>query len=204
MPLIVLLHGIWNPACWMLPLATRLRRQGFETRLFGYYGAIDGPDVAVESLSRVLAGLGDRPVSLVGHSLGGLVSLETVRRGGGPRVERIVCLGSPLLGSATARALSQHRSCAWALGRSRGLLLQGLAPWTSPVPVGMVAGSHAAGIGRLFADLGDSDGTVALAETRLPGLTDHCVVHASHTGLVFSPAAARQTAAFLREGRFGA
>ncbi|MGE8262480.1 MAG: alpha/beta hydrolase, partial [Stenotrophomonas sp.] len=47
-----------------------------------------------------------------------------------------------------------------------------------------------------------SDGTVALDETQLPGLADHCVIPASHSGLVFSPDAARQTAAFLRDGRF--
>ncbi|MNO04758.1 hypothetical protein D3C81_2258900 [compost metagenome] len=43
---------------------------------------------------------------------------------------------------------------------------------------------------------------MALDETQLPGLADHCVVAASHSGLVFSPEAARQTAAFLRDGRF--
>ncbi|KAG1251594.1 hypothetical protein G6F65_018284 [Rhizopus arrhizus] len=47
-----------------------------------------------------------------------------------------------------------------------------------------------------------SDGTVALAETRLPGLSDHCVVRTSHSGLVVSPDAARQTAYFLRHGQF--
>ncbi|KTF29418.1 Cob(I)alamin adenosyltransferase, partial [Xanthomonas vesicatoria] len=47
-----------------------------------------------------------------------------------------------------------------------------------------------------------SDGTVALAETRLPGLRDHCVVQASHSGLLRSPEAATQALAFLRSGRF--
>ena len=43
-----------------------------------------------------------------------------------------------------------------------------------------------------------SDGTVGLDETRLPGLHDHCVVQASHSGLLRSPAAAQQVLAFLR------
>jgi hypothetical protein len=67
----------------------------------------------------------------------------------------------------------------------------------------MVAGHVPRGVGRLLGAVGtDSDGTVALAETRLPGLADHCCVPASHTGLAFSPQAARQVAAFLRCGRF--
>ncbi|HSM10829.1 MAG TPA: alpha/beta hydrolase, partial [Lysobacter sp.] len=49
---------------------------------------------------------------------------------------------------------------------------------------------------------GDSDGTVAVAETRLSGLADHVVVAASHSGLLFSAAASRQAIAFLRTGRF--
>ena len=43
---------------------------------------------------------------------------------------------------------------------------------------------------------------MAVAETRLPGITDHCVVAASHSGLLFSSEAAAQTVAFLRHGRF--
>ena len=71
------------------------------------------------------------------------------------------------------------------------------------MPVGMVAGNVARGLGRLITRFhGQSDGTVALEETRLPGLAAHCVVPASHTGLVFSTHAARQAAHFLREGRF--
>ncbi|MFA4070238.1 hypothetical protein P2C71_15285, partial [Xanthomonas perforans] len=61
----------------------------------------------------------------------------------------------------------------------------------------------ARGIGRWLAPLdGGSDGTVGLAETRLPGLRDHCVVQASHSGLLRSPEAAAQALAFLRTGRF--
>jgi hypothetical protein len=41
-----------------------------------------------------------------------------------------------------------------------------------------------------------------VAETRLPGLTDHCVVETSHTGLLLSADAARQVAHFLLHGRF--
>jgi hypothetical protein len=67
----------------------------------------------------------------------------------------------------------------------------------------MVAGDRPLGLGQVLGHFdGDSDGTVAVAETRLAGLADHVVVPASHTGLVFSPIAARQVVAFLRDGRF--
>jgi hypothetical protein len=43
---------------------------------------------------------------------------------------------------------------------------------------------------------------VPVAETRLPGLTDHCVIDTTHTGLLFSAEAAAAAIAFLRHGRF--
>ena len=60
--------------------------------------------------------------------------------------------------------------------------------------------------GALFNGIGAALGReaqgVAVEETRLPGLADHCVIPSSHSGLVFSAEATRQAAHFLREGRF--
>lgn len=197
---VLLLHGIWNARAWVGPLAWRLRVQGFAVDSFGYPSVFGGPDVAVPLLVERLREYG--PVSLVGHSLGGLVALEALRAAPELEVPRVVCLGSPLCGSETARALASH---GWAatLGRSGGLLRHGLPAWEGRAEVGLVAGSVPHGLGALLGAVhADSDGTVALAETRLPGLTDHCVVPASHSGLVLSPEVALQTVAFLREGRF--
>ena len=49
---------------------------------------------------------------------------------------------------------------------------------------------------------GPGDGTVAVEETRLPGLSDHALVATSHTGLIYSPVVGRMAARFLRQGRF--
>ncbi|MCG8276270.1 alpha/beta fold hydrolase [Stenotrophomonas sp. NLF4-10] len=196
----MLLHGIWNSRAWIGPLAWRLRMRGFAVEVFGYSSVFGGPDVAVPQLVQRLRRGGQ--VSLVGHSLGGLVALEALRRAPELDVPRVVCLGSPLLGSDTAKMLAGHGWMA-ALGRSGDLLQHGLAEWDGRAEVGLVAGSVPHGLGALMGALhGDSDGTVALAETRLPGLADHCVVQASHSGLVLSPEVADLTAVFLRHGRF--
>ncbi|WP_367346780.1 esterase/lipase family protein [Stenotrophomonas bentonitica] len=199
-PPVLLLHGIWNARAWVGPLAWRLRARGFSVDTFGYSSVFGGPDVAVPQLLQRLKDSG--PVALVGHSLGGLVALEALRRQPDLPVSRVVCLGSPLRGSGTARTLAEHGWSA-ALGRSSDLLLDGLPDWQGRAQVGLIAGSVPHGLGSLLGAIGEaSDGTVALDETRLPGLADHCVVAASHSGLVFSPDAARQTAAFLRDGCF--
>ncbi len=198
---VLLVHGLWNAKSWLAPLAWRLRRAGFVVRGFGYSSVRDGPEAAIDALAALLRRSG--PVHLVGHSLGGMIGLEVLRRVPELPVQRMVCLGSPLCGSATARALAGHARLGWTLGRSAGLLDAGCGHWDGRVPVGMVAGTVERGLGRLVVPVeSPSDGTVAVAETRLPGLAGHVLVPASHSGLLFSAEAARQAAAFLHHGAF--
>jgi len=198
---IVLVHGIWNAKSWLAPLARRLRAEGLEVEVFGYPSILGGPEPAIDALVERLAN--GPPTHLVGHSLGGLIALEALRREPRLPVQRMVCLGSPLCGSGAARSLGRRAWTGLLLGRSGRLLRTGCRPWQGAVPVGMVAGNVARGFGRLLTRFdGESDGTVAVEETRLPGLAAHCTVRASHTGLVFSADAAAQAAHFLRHGCF--
>ncbi len=198
---VLLVHGLLNANSWLRPLAARLRAQGFDTEVFGYSSLFDGPQRAVPRLIERLRRA--RVEAIVGHSLGGLIALEALRAAPDAAVSRVVCLGSPLCGSLTARNLAAKPWSKPLLGRSAGLLQAGLERWDGAAEVGLVAGDVARGLGRLFARFeGGSDGTVALDETRLPGLADHCIVHSSHTGLVFSRDAVAQAAHFLRHGRF--
>src|SRR5690606_15119928 len=156
---VLLVHGLWSSPWWLLPLALRLRRLGFEVEGFGYPSIVGGPEPAIAALvERLRAG---PPCHLAGHSLGGLVALEALRRAPDLPVRRVVCLGSPLCGSATARLLAARRRLAWLLGRSAPLLLCGCQPWSGRAELGVIAGELPRGVGRLLAAVGtDSDGTV--------------------------------------------
>lgn len=197
---VVLLHGLWMPRASMAVVARRLSRAGYAPSLFGYPTVRHGPD---EAIPRLAARLRERRAHVVAHSLGGLIALETLHRHHDVPVGRVVCLGSPLHGSAAADGLAHHQWGAFALGRSAALLREGCAACADGVEVGVVAGRKPLGLGQLFGGFdGDSDGTVAVEETRIDGLADHVTVVASHTGLVLSAAAAAQAIAFLRDGRF--
>jgi pimeloyl-ACP methyl ester carboxylesterase len=198
-PRVLLLHGIWMPGASLLRLAARLRHAGFEPEIHAYPGAAGGPDVVLPALRERLRGFD----AVIGHSLGGLMTLSALREAQDLPVARVVCLGSPLCGSAAAAGIARRRATAWALGHSAELLQHGLDAWRGPAQVGVIAGRKPIGLGQLFGGFrGAHDGTVAVTETQLPGLTDHVVIASTHTGLVYSAEAATLAIRFLQHGRF--
>ena len=203
---VVLLHGLWMPGVAMQWLAGQLKAAGFAPEIFSYHSVADGPDLAVPRLVELLrqpsaGSQGD--TGILAHSLGGLIALQALCDAPELAVDRVVCLGSPLAGSGAAAGMLRWAPAAGLLGRSAALLQHGIACWQGRAAVGVIAGHVPHGLGALFAGFdGEHDGTVAVAETRLPGIADHVVVDASHSGLLFSADAAGQAIAFLRDGHF--
>lgn len=201
---VVLLHGIWMRAAVTARLGSRLRQQGFAITRFDY-ASIRRPFAQHRAcLLRLVEGIA-QPVHLVGHSLGGVLAVDFLQHAQLPTtaVARVVCLGSPLNGSALAGRLHRARLDRLGLGHAREVLLSGLPTWTGPQQIGVIAGDGPIGLSWLLGRLPrPNDGTVADSETRLPGIADHVRVRASHTGLLYSRAAAELTSRFLRSGRF--
>lgn len=205
---IILLHGLWMRGFALSMLHHRLMEAGFRVHRFDYLSVAASEQRILDRLHERIAGLAGEAdaVHLVGHSLGGLLALRACSECAPLPPGRIVCLGSPLRGSAAARGFARWgRGSEILLGHNRQLLEQGFERWDGGREVGMIAGRMALGLGAVLGHLqGEHDGTVAVAETRLPGLADHCVVESSHTSLLFSPEVARRVACFLREGHFPA
>lgn len=200
---VILLHGLMMSRPAMLPLAAKLRRAGFATELFGYASLLRRPEQVAERLAMRLYALQPGPVHMVAHSLGGLIVLDTLLRYQQLPPGRVVCLGSPLAGSSAARHLQGQR-LGFLSGRSGPLLRSGLPMLPEGRKIGMIAGGRSMGLGRWFGGGFDgvNDGTVAVWETRLPGLSGHRVLPVSHSGLLFSQAVAEHVTGFLREGHF--
>ncbi|MEO7200956.1 MAG: alpha/beta fold hydrolase [Dokdonella sp.] len=200
---VILLHGIWMRGISLLPLAHRLRDAGFVVQAFDYASVTGRNATAGHRLAERMLATGADRVHLVGHSLGGLLALNTLSKIDGLPDGRIVCLGSPLLGSDAARSIVRVPGARYLLGYSGKVLLQGLSQWQGTRSVGVIAGARALGLGGMVGHLSKPhDGTVSVAETRLPGIADHCVVNASHTGLLISAEVAGLTAGFLHQGMF--
>ncbi len=201
---VVMVHGIWMTGLDMSLLGRRIRSAGFSCRRFRYRSVRRSPVENAEQLARFLEDQAAETVHLVAHSLGGIVVLHLLNRFPQTRPGRVVMLCTPARGSGLARRLAGIPALRRTLGKSvdRGVL-GGAPPWRGGRDLGVIAGTRFFGLGSLIGGVGKpGDGTVAVAETRLPGATDTCILHTSHTGVLFSRKAGQAVCRFLRTGRF--
>lgn len=201
---VILAHGLWMPGAVMQPLAARLARRGFEGHIFSYGGAQRPLAAHVERLARFAREVG--PAHFVGHSLGGLVVLETLNAHPELPLGRAVMIGTPARGCRAGRRLAGYPGGRWFLGQSEELWREGrTASWRRPEALGVVAGSLPLGLGRLFGSLpGVNDGVVMLEETDVEGAAGRVVLPVGHSAMLVSSRVADAIADFLERGHFDA
>ena len=200
---VVLLHGLWMRGFALSALRRKLEAAGFTVSIFDYRSVTQDFSATIARLHTFTRNLADRRVHFVGHSLGGLLALRVLQEAPDLIDGRVVCLGSPLRGSAIARTLSAFRGGTFLLGRNHPVLTTGISHWSGPHALGVISGNLPIGLGIAMRKLArPHDGTVSVEETMIPGLTAHRVIAVSHTGLLFSPTAAILVAEFLRNGHF--
>ncbi len=200
---VVLVPGLWVPAALMRPMARRIARCGYRVQRFSYSSVRATLDDNADALAAYCASAAS--LHLVGHSLGGLVILNAMMRAPRLRVRRAVLVGTPFADCHAARRFSRMPGAGALLGKSMPQWLSGARRGAaSAVEIGVIAGNMSLGLGRVVApDLPrPNDGVVSVAETLVPGMHDHIVLHVSHTAMLFSSRVAAAICAFLRDGRF--
>lgn len=202
---VVTVHGLWMRGTAMKALRRRLEPHGLHVADFTYASVTGSLAANTAALASFVEATPGDTVHLVGHSLGGVLICSLLEKGLLPRVGRVVCLGSPLKGSRTGARLARWPGGKRILGaclcdvQARG----GFTTWPAGAEVGSIAGRIPLGVGRLLGPFPEpNDGTVAVAETEIAGLTDHIVLPVSHVALLWSTAVAAQTEHFLLQGRF--
>lgn len=199
------MHGLWLRGGEMWILRRRLSQYGFEPHVFHYRTVMHGIERSAASLEKFVSGVSASKIHLVGYSLGGVIAVEMLRRSTDSRIGRLVCIGSPLAGTATGRAMARLPIGRALVGKSIVELNQrgGVGPWTGDVEIGVIAGTMSFGAGLVVGGLQSAnDGTVAVAETKIDGLKDHVIRHLTHTSMMFSAKVAADIAQFLRTGKF--
>ncbi|MEL6476080.1 MAG: alpha/beta fold hydrolase [Pseudomonadota bacterium] len=196
---VVLLHGLGRSPASMWLIARRLRRDGFRVHQIGYPSTRQTFAEAEGFVRHRLAELPPGPLSLVGHSLGGLIAAEILRAPRGLAIDRVVQLGSPNRGSPLITRLGWL----WPVRMACGPILGELN--TLPAPPGRSDSIAAIGgtaswpvISAGF--LRPNDGVVTL-RSAWSGAGHRGHVHMLHSFLLISPRAIAMTAAFLSTGR---
>ena len=203
---VVFVHGLWMMNLNTLLLRQRVRAaHGFDCHAFHYSARATSPAEIVERLADFIDGLGVERVHLVGHSLGGLLVLRLLAQSPDVPPGRAVLLGAPVVRSRAAQELAAStlgRALLGAAGHEELVVEQGRS-WQGPREIGCIAGTSRFGLGHVIGRIEEeNDGSVAVAETRLTGASDHIVLPVSHSGMVFSQEVAQQTGYFLVNGTF--
>lgn len=204
---LVYVHGLWLSGAESLVLRRRLEEEfGHRTHAFRYATVSGTMHETAGQLYEFARRLDAARLHFVGHSLGGLVIYRMLERFAGALPPgRVVFLGTPAVGSRAARGAAQLRWITTILGNTVAdeLLCERERRWSLDRELGIVAGTHAVGLGQFFARFDEPcDGTVGLSETLLPGAADHLALPVSHMGMLLSHDVARQTGHFLDHGRF--
>jgi pimeloyl-ACP methyl ester carboxylesterase len=202
---VVLVHGLWVHGVLMELQRRYLARMDFDAVCYSYPSVRLTLTENADRLAQFARTLAAPRIHWVGHSLGGLVILRMLEREPALPPGRVVLLGVPYRDSYAGRALAGSALGARALGRSMREWLAAQKPAQFPGrDIGVIAGSVGVGLGRMVARSlpAPNDGVVAVAETELEAARDRIVLPVNHTGMLFSRRVARQTGAFLRDGRF--
>lgn len=203
---VLYVHGLWMPGDESLLLRRRLAQEfGLTLQSLRYSAAYSTMEAITARLDQMVRELQAPEVHLVGHSLGGLVIHRFLERFPDQPLGRVVFLGTPCVASRAAQQAARFAPIAHLMGRPVGeeLLKEHERRWTHPRALGVVAGTQPLGVGQLLAAFDeDNDGTVAVSETRMPGMSDHITLPVSHLGMLMSARVARETGLFLTQGHF--
>ena len=201
----VLVHGLWTHGLLMEPQRRFLADEGIEAICYSYPSVRLTLTQNADRLAKFAHSLDAATVHWVGHSLGGLIILHMFGRDSTLMPGRAVLLGTPYGGSHSGDTLARSALGTRMLGRSirEWSRLQKQAQFPGR-EIGVIAGTMPVGLGRLVARNlpRPNDGAVTVAETRVPAACDRIELPVSHTGMLFSRRVAKQTAAFIRTGRF--
>jgi len=201
---VVLVHGLWNRGWMMASMAARLRALGHGVRVFSYPTRAADLDSHADALHAFAQDGATRAVMhFVGHSMGGLVILDMLRRYHDLPPGRVVLMGTPVKGSAVVRRLARLPGQDFIFGMARNDLLRGYRHSPEGRETGMIRGTRPFGLGQIAGKHGEpNDGSVRVSETELEGLSDTVDVDVAHSGMLVSRIVVEQVDSFLSTGRF--
>lgn len=212
---VIMLHGMGRTRSSLSSMGNLIHEQtGFTIVNMGYASMRGGLDDHADALHNVICRMPEvEQIHFVCHSLGNIVVRRYLQKypdpqtgiPGDPRINRMVMLGPPNMGSALAKLASKTGVFQLATGESGRTLAsdwsnvdQHLA--TPPFEFGILAGSTENSWIKNAMLKGDSDLFVTVEETMLPGATDHQVIDGYHGFMMSDKKVQGYVAQFLQRG----
>lgn len=208
---VILLHGLCRTSRSMVPMEKALSASGYRVLNVDY----PSRTAAIETLSEDAIGRavadcqtnGAVKINFVTHSLGGILVRSYLSRHSITNLSRVVMLGPPNQGSEVVDKLGSfwifkklNGPAGGELGTDKNSTPNKLGP--ANFCVGVIAGDRSINWINSALIPGRDDGKVSVERTKLAGMTDHIVIHATHPLLMRNRTAIRQTIHFLRSGKF--
>ncbi len=208
---VVLLHGILRTRHSMGRLERFLQKAGYATLNIGYPSKYSLEDLT-ELLHEKIAAFADTisgsgRLHFVGHSMGGLLIRAYLLYFPPEKLGRVVMLATPNHGSEIVDVTKNwwlYKLVYGDSGQQLGTCEDGFEQTLGKVTyeLGIIAGDRplAAISTKFFGQ--PNDGKVSVASTELNGMTDHIVIHTSHTLMLINETVQQQTLYFLQHGHF--
>jgi triacylglycerol lipase len=212
MKTVLLVHGLAEPAAAMNMLAASLKLQRYKALTFDYPSTKHSiEECTALHLAPAIEALANEPsLSIVTHSMGGIMLRYYLSRHRVENLERVVMLTPGHGGSRTMSALRHHPLFPVFMGPA-GIQSgddeyrfdKALGRYTGP-ELGIIAGCVSFDIIGSYVMPWPHDGKVKVSATHLEGMKDHIVLPVSHDSVLFDPLAIFQTSHFLKHGMFKA
>jgi pimeloyl-ACP methyl ester carboxylesterase len=210
---VVLLHGLARSETSMEKLESALLEEGFRVLNVAYPSRTA---TIAELSATVIGGALTNPVlaacdtiHFVTHSLGGILVRYYFAHRDEPRLGRVVMLGPPNQGSEVVDTIGEW----WIVEQINGPAGRELGTTTNATPnrlgpvtfeLGIIAGDLSINAINSLMIPGPDDGKVSVERTKVSGMKEHVVIHATHPYLMKNDEAISLTLRFLKTGSFRA
>ena len=209
---VVLLHGILRSRTDMLLLERALKKVGYLPINLRYPSRTmsleDLTDFVAEAIENHENYNPEQPVNFVTHSMGGLITRYYLATHRPDNLGKVVMLSPPNTGSEFADFFDDHKIFGETFRKVFGPAGPQLRVTHEHItgdidyPLGIIAGSASINPLAPWVLEGVHDGIVPVERTKIDGMTDHIVLKATHSFMMFNPNVIRQVVEFLNNTKF--
>lgn len=210
--MVILLHGILRSKLDMQFMNNLFEKNGFVTLNILYPSReqnLEGlSDFVHEQITSSPDYHDDITLNFVTHSMGGLIARYYIARKKPKNLGKVVMLGPPNTGSEFADWLSETKVLAPMFKTIFGPAGQQLTTKHLHIdgdityPLGIIAGNLSINPLAPWVLVGEHDGIVPVERTKIEGMTDHIVMSATHSFMMFNPDVMKQALYFLQNNKF--